>query len=96
MTDHKPAEPAQLELDDRPNTHIYEASALTALEPTERSQISRRCDIIDQAIVASPGSVGKPWKVHLPVLWSAPGRHRCVDGSGAVQQTRSGVSPQSC
>jgi len=75
MTDHRPAEPAQLalELDDRPDTHIYVASALTALEPTERSQISRRCDIIDQAIVASSGSIGKPWKVHLPVLWSAPG-----------------------
>ena len=75
MTDHKPAEPAQLalDLDDKPDTHIYVASALTALEPTERSRISRRCDSIDQAIVASCGSIEKPWKVHLPILWSAPG-----------------------
>ncbi len=75
MTDHEAAEPAQLafELDDRPDTYIYVASALTALDPTERSEISRRCDIIDRTIVESSGAGGEPWKVHLPILWSAPG-----------------------
>ncbi len=62
MTDHKPAEPAQLalELDNRPDTHIYVASALTALTPTQLSEISRRCDIIDQTVVASSGAEGDP------------------------------------
>ncbi len=58
MTDH-PAqhEPTQLalELNDKPQTHIYVASALTALEADQRAEISRRCDIIDQAIVESSG-----------------------------------------
>ncbi len=40
-----------LDLDDRPDTHIYVASALTALEPTERAAISRRCEIIDRTII---------------------------------------------
>lgn len=66
--------PAQLtlDLDDRPETHIYVASALTALEPDERSEISRRCEVIDRTIVETSGSAGDPWQVHLPVLWSAP------------------------
>lgn len=71
MTEHQPTQ-LSFELDDRPETHIYVASALTALEPCERSEISRRCDIIDRAIVESSGATGKSWQVHLPVLWSAP------------------------
>lgn len=75
MNDHKPSEPEQLyfDLDDRPETHIYVASALTALDSTERSEISRRSEIIDRTIVATSGEAGEPWRVHLPVLWSAPG-----------------------
>ena len=71
--DHGDA-PAQLtlDLDDRPETHIYVASALTALEPDERSEISRRCEVIDRTIIETSGSAGDPWQVHLPVLWSAP------------------------
>ena len=60
------------ELDDRPETHIYVASALTALEPEHRSEISRRCEIIDRTIVETSGSPSGAWRVHLPVLWSAP------------------------
>lgn len=77
MTDHEANEPTQLifELDDRPDTRIYVASALTALEPSERSEISRRCEIIDRTIVEASGATGEPWQVHLPVLWSAPGPH---------------------
>ena len=71
--DHGDA-PAQLtlDLDDRPETHIYVASALTALESDERSEISRRCEVIDRTIIETSGSAGDPWQVHLPVLWSAP------------------------
>jgi len=67
-------QPEQLtfELGDRLDTHIYVASALTALEPDDRSEISRRCEIIDRTIVETSGSSGPAWKVHLPVLWSAP------------------------
>lgn len=54
-------------------THLYVASALTALEPDQRSEISRRCEIIDRTIVECSGGTGEPWQVHLPVLWSAPG-----------------------
>lgn len=61
-----------LELDDRPETHIYVASALTALEPNERSALSDRCEIIDRTIVETTAAAGTPWQVHLPVLWSAP------------------------
>lgn len=60
------------ELEDRPDTHIYVASALTALESAQRSHISHRCEIIDQTIVATSGSTGPAWQVHLPVVWSAP------------------------
>lgn len=75
MTEHPiAAEGEQLtfELDDRPETHIYVASALTALEISDRDEISRRCDIIDQTIIERSGIDGQPWQVHLPVLWSAP------------------------
>lgn len=67
-------EPEQLtfDLDDQPETHIYVASALTALEPGDRSEISRRCEIIDKTIIETSGQKGIPWQVHLPVLWSAP------------------------
>ncbi len=75
MSDDEAADPRQLalEIDDRPDTCIYVASALTALEPTEKSELSRRCDIIDQTIVESSGSAWDPGKVHLPVPWQAPG-----------------------
>lgn len=66
------SEQLAFELEDRPDTHIYVASALTALEPNDRSEISRRCEIIDRTIVETSGSAGDPWTVHLPVLWSAP------------------------
>ena len=75
MTEHPiAAEGEQLtfELDDRPETHIYVASALTALATSDRDEISRRCDIIDQTIIERSGIDGQPWQVHLPVLWSAP------------------------
>lgn len=67
-----PQEQLAFELGDRPDTHIYVASALTALEPEQRSDISRRCEIIDRTIVATSGAMGPAWQVHLPVLWSAP------------------------
>lgn len=60
------------ELDDPPETHIYVASALTAIEPSDREEISRRCEIIDRTIIERSGTRGRPWRVHLPVLWSAP------------------------
>ena len=60
------------DLDDRPETCIYVASALTVLESDDRSEISRRCEIIDRTIVETSGSEGLPWQVHLPVVWSAP------------------------
>lgn len=68
-------EPGQLQfdLDDRPDTHIYVASALTALDDQDRSRISHRCEIIDRTIVSISGATGNPWQVHLPVVWSAPG-----------------------
>ena len=72
MTERLPAVQLVLELDDHPETHIYVASALTAIEPCDREEISRRCDIIDQAIIERSGAKGRPWKVHLPVVWSAP------------------------
>ena len=60
------------ELDDRLEIHIYVASALTAIEPSDRKEISRRCDIVDQTVIERSGARGRPWQVHLPVLWSAP------------------------
>lgn len=59
-------------LGDRPLTHVYVASALTALEEKNREEISRRCEIIEQTIIERSGTDGHPWQVHLPVLWSAP------------------------
>lgn len=60
------------DLDDQPETHIYVASALTALDPDDRYEISRRCEIIDKTIIETSGQRGIPWQVYLPVLWSAP------------------------
>ena len=73
MTDDDQPAQLALELDDRVETHVYVASALTALSTEQRSEISRRCEIIDQTIVGSSGRYDAPWTVHLPVLWSAPG-----------------------
>jgi len=61
-----------LELTDRPQTHLYVASALTALDEAERQEIGRLCDIIDQTVVSETSITGRPWHVHLPVVWSAP------------------------
>ena len=76
MTDAPLADDASqqltLHLDDRPETHIYVASALTALDPAQRSTLSKRCEIIDRTIVETTATAGTPWEVHLPVLWSAP------------------------
>ena len=74
MTNEQTEEPEQLhfDLDDRPDTHIYVASALTALDADERQELNRRCDIIDQTIIDASGTTGEPWHVHLPVVWSAP------------------------
>lgn len=66
------SEQLAFDLDDQPETHIYVASALTALEPDDRSKISSRCEIIDKTIIETSGQKGIPWQVHLPVLWSAP------------------------
>ena len=72
--DFNDSEPEQLtlELNDRPKTRIYVASALTALGSNDRTEISRRCEIIDRTIIETSGSAEAPWEVHLPVLWSAP------------------------
>lgn len=73
MTSSCPPESTQLafDLDDRPETHVYVASALTALGPGQRAAISHRCEIIDRTIIEASGAAGHPWQVHLPVLWSA-------------------------
>ena len=65
----------QLELDfsNESSTHIYVASALTALDPEERQAVSNRCELIEKTIMETSGSLGESWEVHLPVVWSAPG-----------------------
>ena len=61
-----------LDFDVQPGTDVYVASALTALEQTERSAISHRCEVIDQTIIEVTSAFSVPWKAHLPVVWSAP------------------------
>lgn len=79
MTDDPPVPEESMQLtlalDDKPITRIYVASALTALTPEDRSEISHRCEVIDRAIISASGTAGMPWEVHLPVVWSAPGRN---------------------
>lgn len=65
-------EQLKFDLDDQPTTLIYVASALTSINMDERTEISRRCEIIDQTIVETSRALGYSWQVHLPVLWTAP------------------------
>ena len=82
MTSSYPPESTQLafDLDDRPETHVYVASALTALEPGQRAAISRRCEIIDRTIIEASGG-SRP-----PVAGSPP---RLVASARAQRQTHS-------